>query len=133
MEKYYTPELDEFHVGFEYEQELNGVWEKDVFEPNKYIDDKQMFDEGYLDDGDIRVKYLDREDIESLGFEFQGSSCYYWYRYYDGEYLLSQATEGSRDELRLTIEKDGDFYFNGIVKNKSELKRALKQIKYVSD
>lgn len=117
--KYYTPEVFEFHVNFEYqEKQQDGTW-KDVkfpYDPGLSLDD--------IYGGGIRVKHLDREDIESLGFEFDKGSDYYWTRFFNGEYLLCTENEGKG----ITLEKDGDFYFMGKIKNKSELKRILKQI-----
>ena len=65
--KYYIPSIDEFHVGFEYEWKCDGTktdW-------NKSICDNVMIplDVDCQRVNDYRVKYLDKEDIESLGFE----------------------------------------------------------------
>ena len=71
QEKYYTPTIEEFHSGFEYEflmQYLNFyMWQKRVVEP-----DHRSFENyfNYIENNSIRVKYLDREDIESLGWAF---------------------------------------------------------------
>ena len=84
-DKYYTPEIEEFHVGFEYEQKPSftdgTVKTQEDFDREKWK--KRIFKVGYgpyinralygrnRDKGicGIRVKYLDREDIESLGFK----------------------------------------------------------------
>jgi len=125
MSKYYTPEKEEFYVGFECEI-LNGFgeWKHIPIEISHFtLNEVENLKEW-------RVKYLDRADIESLGFEFQGGNDYYWLRYFNGEYILSQATEVLKEEIyfNLTIEKNGDFYFQGTIKNKSELKKILKWI-----
>ncbi len=62
--KYYIPELSEFYVGFEYE-EYDASWQPAIldFRDLDVIDDE-------IREGVIRVKYLDREDIESLGWKF---------------------------------------------------------------
>jgi hypothetical protein len=79
--KYYTPTINEFHVGFEYEirrfqyYDLNisdVYWDTNKFsfdfsEPN---DIEDIFNEG-RETGNIRVKYLDKEDIESLGLRLE--------------------------------------------------------------
>lgn len=68
--KYYTPEIEEFHVGFRYEYLLDPyiyqTWSKsrciiDRVIPNLYVEESPH---------SIRVKYLDRDDIEELGWEF---------------------------------------------------------------
>ena len=67
--KYYQPEIDEFHVGFEFEF-LNSIeWEKHNF---------MCLSEFTFDDmpelaKESRVKYLDEIDILDLGFEEVGS------------------------------------------------------------
>ena len=61
--KYYTPSIEEFHVGFEYEiEEPDGSYTKQeltVRDSLEFIDDHSS---------EFRVKYLDIDDIESLGF-----------------------------------------------------------------
>ena len=74
MDKYYTPEIKEFHIGFEYEYEdinesgSTTSWYKTVVKENEcYIIDQHL---KYSDNLNLRVKYLSREDIESLGWKF---------------------------------------------------------------
>lgn len=68
-EKYYTPELEEFHVGFEYEVQSieNAHWGKVICSSGFGAFDDDIND---LEEERIRVKYLDKADIESLGFKF---------------------------------------------------------------
>lgn len=119
--KYYTPDISEFHIGFEYE------WKPKDEDDYGYVKDKyciqDQFDEMYINNEiDFRVKYLTKEDIESLGFEQQSLQYQYkkdWYR------LINR-----REENQYIIE-DGryqDQIFVGTIKNKSELKRLLKQL-----
>ena len=84
--KYYTPEIEEFKVGFEFEQfgkytefkvcqNTYGYYSK-IGETIETVGWKpkvcEEFDfedlEEYLENDLIRTKYLDQEDIESLGF-----------------------------------------------------------------
>ncbi len=132
--KYYTPSIEEFHVGFEYESEEDprlGHWEKQVVNENtllKYFSDKS--------DVEHRVKYLDREDIESYGFKFVREtskfSVFCLKTEARSEYLFLTYYLDSRQILLLNGEdfNDNITYFDGIVKNKSEFKRILKQISY---
>jgi len=76
--KYYTPDISEFHVGFEYE----GITNRDG---KTYLESiiciPSTFKDLRIDDGTLcgieckgevlgtRVKYLDKSDIESLGFK----------------------------------------------------------------
>lgn len=133
MNKYYTPTIEEFHVGFEYEEKFQtkNEWRKTILED---VDDfKRM--EVNVNDNDRRVKYLDREDIESLGFEVTndvngGLHPSYDRFFKEGKSMDYIALYNYADQW-LTIHSDGepnDIRFYGIIKNKSELKRILKQI-----
>jgi hypothetical protein len=69
--KYYTPAIEEFHVGFEYEILHNNEWKKtSVF--NNSCGGDIIFEIKNMGHWDVvskpRVKYLDKEDIESLGW-----------------------------------------------------------------
>lgn len=81
--KYYTPQIEEFHVGFEFEfSGLDNNWNKQPFTSQKVLreeseyfglytlswvkkifNNKDMPIENYM-----RVKYLDSVDIESFEF-----------------------------------------------------------------
>ena len=75
MEKYYTPELEEFHVGFEFESNYilfrkgnkGDEWNKHIL-----TKENTWFWDAYENDAietEFRVKYLDTEDIESFGWK----------------------------------------------------------------
>jgi hypothetical protein len=157
-DKYYTPEIEEFHVGFEYEVEdfskghKNGVqWVKKTI---KSIGRGIEIHEGdydnlaqieALDDvyvrNTYRVKYLDREDIEEV-FEY--------YERVDGSrdmYKLFKPIFRDRKDKWITVyhvpqtswvlmyvgedkheKHDVSNLFTGTIKNKSELKRIMKMI-----
>jgi hypothetical protein len=140
--KYYIPDISEFHVGFEYEHchssirfvmldlrtgdrtnetEPKEIWEKSVFTGNEFDIWKSSFEfDDSLRDGQIRVKYLDKEDIESFGFTKTIEDQYYKD---DFELLID-------DDLFIQIIKDDGFIFQGAIKNKSELRQILKMIGY---
>ncbi len=130
MSKYYTPEIEEFHVGFEYEfsyDELSNnkrieKWISTIME--KY--DDFDFVQNKIDTGSARVKHLDREDIESLEWVKDSGDC----DYVKGKYQLEIYPTIYGEGLCLHITEDyGNFLlFHGTIKNKSELKRVLKQI-----
>lgn len=116
--KYYTPEIEEFYVGFEYErnQYENDKWYKYVVEKGDVLDHESKLK-------NIRVKYLDREDVESLGFNTEDNGeCYNLQIGFDlyGLYPL--------ENNRIHITKDMKTLFDGIIKNKSELKKTIKTI-----
>lgn len=138
MSKYYTPEIEEFHHGFIYEvydlhyHSDKMTWEKEVYGVTSEIT------EG------CRVKYLDREDIESLGWKFErklGDA-------YEFSILLDPFRHRRRTTIRMAYnsvhhwiaivmidEKFNEIneqyenpLFSGKIKNKSELGRVLKMV-----
>lgn len=128
--KYYTPEIEEFHVGFEFEfyDEDDKDWT--ITTIKNQID---LCNWTGLEIN-IRVKYLDQEDIESLGFEedYDDSEGNVWFRIYDTKYRLCLCEHTSHniwivDDYEESLD---DTLFKGTIKNKSELKRELKMIGY---
>lgn len=126
--KYYTPTIEEFHIGFEFQK-----WEvHDLYYQTLIMQDTTnlTFIKERLQE--IRVKYLDDEDIESLGFnsfELLYGTKRYWakegnlviYKYDDGKYGIYNSIDFK------DLSKDEDLFL-GIIKNKSELKVLLKQL-----
>ncbi len=133
--KYYIPKLEEFHIEFEYQL-------KDVI--NDELWSVETFDEKFLplfsvhppsikseiEDNNIRIKYLDKEDIESLGFIESPRGGRFDIKDLEGEevqmYLHDNLDEGFwYIEL---YDWDSQYLFRGNIKNKSELKRILTQL-----
>ena len=146
--KYYTPKLEEFHVGFEFEYKKFDGTKKTIFELQqinwtksivKSINDLPYIERG-LDPANVRVKYLDREDLESLGFHFRETNkMSYWYDYKNnidnlpGGYKVYSAEllhDPDRNTIKITfiVEGEKEVFFEGFIKNKSELKKLLKQL-----
>ena len=142
VEKYYTPEIEEFHVGFEYEFKHPDyeIW-------NKYTTPEFNFERedcipfnGNLDN--FRVKYLDREDIESFGYILDSLSTKHGnkHRYeMKGKRPEEKWIDVQKDNYKVLsiyttdggFNLDGPNYsckFKGIIKNKSELKKLFQQI-----
>lgn len=134
MNLYYTPDITEFHIGFEYEK-LNHY-------QNKY---QQLIYEGDIgvkhiqeNINDFRVKYLNVEDIQDvLGIENVGNGIDLKFvlskskfTYYEFEYnILIKTLCVTRCT---TIDYlDDDIIFEGTIKNKSELKKLLKQLNLI--
>lgn len=160
--KYYTPEIEEFHVGFEYEEfeivgsglevpniiikyseeYFNEVHSNDkYFKHRKFIRkvcDKQTvslfsstsFSEKYtplLIDNRIRVKYLDKEDIESFGFEYINNV-----RDLAKDNIRIRTYIGEQFEIpTICIYRDENTIFSGTIKNKTDFKRLLKQLSII--
>ena len=153
--KYYTPEKEEFHPGFKYEVFQKG----EVYDPKvlttfpietedkwlsfKYPDPflgynlDRMF-KTYI----IRVKYLDEEDIESVGFNYSENRFINKPHHKINVILFRKQKDSSfyyeivKDELSLNVnivlkQINSGFsklLFQGDIKNKSEFKKLLKQL-----
>ena len=134
--KYYTPTIDEFYVGFEYETlpPDSTEWRKRIY--SIYVDTIILNDSIQMKGNmRVRVKYLDREDILSLGWVEYKTDKQWWYT--KGDYRLFNDDLTHRVHIELYIpEKDGKpewthrlgTSFAGTIKNKSELKTLLKQL-----
>jgi len=116
-DKYYTPSIEEFHVGFEYESTTSPTkedWYKAVI---NNVDD--LYD--VFSYSNARVKHLDREDIESLGWAVGRLP----WQYFDGIHNLVYL---KNNKYSINHIADEVCLFYGTIKNKSELKVLLKQL-----
>lgn len=114
--KYYTPTIEEFHVGFEYEYKYSDKgWTFKVYEPHFTINNVEV--EEYC-----RVKHLDKEDIESLGFE------QIEYDTYKKENIYIELNMEYKTFISAIKQGESSILFQGTIKNKSELKKLLKQL-----
>jgi hypothetical protein len=117
--KYYTPKVEEFHVGFNYELLiLDDIqwWKETIVRKDNRFD---CFDD-YLNEKRIRIKYLDKEDIESLGFKYTGRTVIQWFSAIGAFY-----TPGERHRLteyKLTYDSN-----NNELKIEGFLQRILKE------
>lgn len=152
--KYYTPTIEEFHIGFEYEyfEPVNNTgWVKaEIHFFDEHNTTQDLHDN--LKEGvhrPIRVKYLDGEDIESLGWAIREDNTKLLVLDYEKPFtncdrkihnkvfihynLVSKwglITTGNRnythedeDKLDKAITR-----FCGYIKNKSELIKLMKQL-----
>lgn len=136
--KYYTPEIEEFHIGFEFEEYIPGTnteYSKQEYYTTSHFNMMYNTYSNNLQEGWARVKYLDQSDIESLGFEFTINPDFDFISkvQYDDtrgkvyyKILLSFGVKGPW----VRVQANRTTLFAGHVKNKSELKRILKQIGY---
>jgi len=151
-DKYYTPDISEFHVGFEYEYKSFDSWRKTTLEEEytHRLDGDSPTDTEWNPfagwqslEGIFRVKYFDGEDVESLGWEQE--HILDW----DGGFLAGYSFSVEQDRVdtyylyfnneKICIyssycydENSGntrcEFLFKGNIKNKSELKKLMKQL-----
>lgn len=129
-DKYYTPSIEEFHVGFRYQSHVdprtdNG-WDDEEVDRHSIIYPLKVDS-----DVDYRVKYLDDDDIEELGWEKCGKKSFKLLKSFklDSGYLYE--TEYNLilvDRAKSIIElqdSNGNTLFNGKIKNYNELKKIM--------
>lgn len=156
--RYYTPTIDEFYIGFEYEEYEQCLmylpdgktpfWKQVIF--GEVCEEELDYVYNCLDMNPptVRVKYLDKEDIELLGWEYVDKPWETQIRRLKSEYVgkdLSNNLHGFYDSdyyyfmsynhatHSLCIHNNEDYesstvWFDGIIKNKSELKKLMKQL-----
>jgi len=144
--EFYTPNLEEFHVGFEYDA-LDGFLDGTLKSTSDYRNSKwnknivtNLNDLPFIDRAltgmnaenglkGITVKNLDRDDIEDLGWSLNqstpdGSKCYKLL-----DYILYFLPKLKRVCLKkFNEEGNTDVLFYGNLKNKSELRKLMQQI-----
>lgn len=133
MEKqnnYYTPTIDEFYIGFEFEHmDINtGRWNKHIF-GSTYMDEFTMIQMD-LNDGLLMVKYLDKEDIESLGWVFDSELSNDVFDRYEGlfENMYYFLQVYHTDQSVVISFPISILIYRLVIKNKSEFKRLMKQL-----
>lgn len=147
---YYTPSIDEFHFGFEYEYTTLGSWSSYLRESSDWV--KQTFTCGndweetefedvkhLIEEKKLRVKHLDKSDIVSLGWEFDNNAEPIPPR--EGEFELPSAYvfEQGLNQYIMYVYKDNTIWiehildcayqgyiFKGSCRNKSELSKIMK-------
>jgi len=143
---YYTPELNEFHIGFECEiLGIIGAKEDERLFSQSTIITKKELDLIHL--LEIRVKYLDQSDIESLGWLFKTKGPFrYWFEGNESWFnnTIPDSPSGRYWEFQLIFDpelhtvqisaktNDGiqeyEPFFQGTIKNLSELKKLMQQL-----
>jgi len=133
--KYYTPTIEEFHVGFEFEflnNQNEWIFSND-FSLDFADDDTDTVSEveRLLEVSKIRVKNLCREDIESENWELDScveKECFYIHKSSNLKNgtirLVFREKEGS---IEINCDKFGECFY-GILKNKSELQKLMIQL-----
>ena len=134
--QYYTPELWEFCDGFEFESKkfdfVNGgyLWRNETYLLGRefYYPLKDM-----LENKEIRIKHLDREDIESLGFISVGD-----YEFRKAKLILQILTykidlpSVKKEETYYSIKQQNwdtlKSLYLGKIRNKFHLQQILKDI-----
>ena len=122
-EGYYSPSIEEFHIGFEYEEASTmpsylhwskATWGKD---PNAEFE----FLYPGIKDGSIRVKYLDKVDVLDLGWVPFANKEDHVFDFFSDEDDYQIHTQFDNQFTQI-YNWDSKIVFEGFVKNKSELK-----------
>ena len=133
---YYIPTIEEFHIGFECEVlGIIGTKENErLFSQTTVISQKEL---PILHLLEIRVKYLDQYDIESLGLnkfkitEYVERS-HLEFTWFKGVELFGLLTFTDKMisfyEYNYTTKEYSDCIFRGTIKNKSELIKLMQQL-----
>lgn len=143
--KYYTPLIEEFHVGFECEWQSkirNETWNKQIcdvdlisiaYDTIEHADEDEPYEEQF------RVKYLDKYDIQNEGYILKRKSIDLWFEKEeihlreDGYHLKNIKLQYALHDKRLKVifhytSGEEQIHFEGEIKNKTEFKRILKQL-----
>lgn len=142
---YYTPEISEFYIGFEYEH-LTGFekefkpWIYDLTSACNIIERESISHNGEIvkmfipaiqaciEEKQCRVKYLDQEGIESLGWK-DCDNIYNTIRWNFNDYILMFYKKDNRYLIfRDCGPNNIQTVFNGFIKNKSELIKLMQQL-----
>lgn len=136
--KYYTPSIEEFYVGFECEIMSSYGWQQGVFPKVLHLDSLNNFGGDIFELtklSDIRVKYLTKEDIEGLGWEFSSmmgnkdSASINWIKNSTQEQNAIWLVFRPIIQIIDCREKEHRVLFLGKIKNKSELIKLMKQLR----
>lgn len=152
--KYYTPDITEFCIGFEceyYNKHSKNWLPMLVEESNYYVDYIGGPEEDYIFKGNyvghdktFRVKFLDQTDIEDCGFKHTGRAVCKWYkiekRIADGfstygywNIITLIHCEDNKVKIFAQEYETGDEHtlFQGEIKNKHELKKLMQQLNII--
>lgn len=137
--KYYTPTIEEFHVGFEYEQ-LARIMQPKTDVPNiRWTSFVFQFNQApYVLDGlsrnEYRVKYLDHDDIIAEGWGncvvtmLDDTDRFGWCKTH---YMLIEDSEQFIVYEKVTENNSvasSNIIFNGNIRNRSELRLIMKML-----
>lgn len=161
--RYYYPAIEELHVGFECEVgqeetvqiDRKEYWEKAIIQEKQediefgclsiMVAQGKQLEKNVFDDHSaykIRIKHLDKDDFESLGWKQSGLTKELFIKkgYFQlfGETLKNvyvNFNHGITQIFYLYFDEEGrvkenltTYIFRGVLKNKSELKKIMQQL-----
>jgi hypothetical protein len=72
--RYYTPKIEDFHIGYQYEYWCDNEWNKEIIKTGQCFNFALFRLE---DEKNVRTKHLDKSDIENLGWEYNKENNIY--------------------------------------------------------
>lgn len=124
--KYYVPQIEDIKLGFRHERrDIYGVWSKKEVNAIYEISALSlMLKDVYMNGSPVRVKLLDTEDIQELGWEIDSP-----YSFRKREYILEVGLLDLHRGLdTLDIYLVDKLIFQGTIKNYNELKDIMKML-----
>lgn len=130
--KYYQPEIEEFYIGFEYEFTDNVIeseWQKAIIKDGTQIDDITRKHKG-ANAYSLRVKHLDREDIESEGWVplKLSEENFSWILETDKDVYFKLDFDKRNNPIVFISNSELRTIFEGTIKNISELRKIMKML-----
>lgn len=134
---YYTPSIEEFYQGFEYEHLWGNKWKKSIYgeneeETHNFDRDGEwyhpsLFCKQFKDEElrklNYRVRHLCHEDIVRCGWGIGSGSLDYNLLHFQLDIDLED-----RNKITLTDQYNNSTLFLGTIRNRSELLRIMKMV-----
>ena len=122
--KYFTPDIEDLHIGYKCEQKDESEWTSYIIDQKSLLyttlRDLESSEKSF-----IRTKFLDKSDIESLGWKWFTNASYgedYEMINNNKKYVLSQI-ENTQEIYVYLIDESKDYVlFNGQCKSINELR-----------
>lgn len=141
-DKFYTPKIDEFYIGFEFEEEFKNPNHRKLIKPleDKYEWVKLNLDTSHslsritskIKQNRIRVKYLDESDLIELGWNKTADNSY---ESNARDTLTVIRFSDEKGRLLICEESFSKIVFKGTlitrqawIKNKSEMKKLMQML-----
>ena len=122
--KYYTPEINEFYVGFEFEDSYGD--EEYAKNSIDQLNIKDVISSFLEKEAHIRVKCLDKEDLIELGFKEIGQEEYYLNGDLNSWCIEAIYNQSIKSYYRIDDGETQRMFLE--IKNKSELIKVLKML-----
>lgn len=128
IKQYYVPNPEDIHIYSEY-QHTTLENNKEYIQIN--IPEELTFCLERLRDKRVEIKFLDKEDIEDLGWKLINEDCLYKFQIYNYMLVVDFYNEDDffpTNPITITEIKDNLTVFYGKIKNKQDLKKLMKQL-----